>query len=240
MKAKFTINSDEAGLVTCEIEDMDGAVVKKKVKLEDYCSMIYDSSEKLTQSQWQYCFNPPDTFSHMAGIRGLVMGAYSNSSMRAVFFIPADRQAMNYVGTSYVIPFPSLIFYFETQKEKLTDTRVYAVKIRHCGELGTDTRLYAFPFGNVEAESGHVCWGNTTFTSIHQFPDFHRVISSFFGSEVNDDYYHAGHHVTDMEMFRMQRGLLNHLAGLDGGFPEEYLVGSGMGTFEALEQRFIF
>lgn len=240
MYTVFKIDSGEAGVVACEVADTDGKVSKKKIKLEDFYSIIRNSSDALSQAEWTYYFNPPGTFTGLKQTKGLVIGAGNGSAMRAVFFIPADRQVLNYVGDTYIVPFPSLLFYFESENGHLSDTYVFAARIKDCSELGTDTRLYAFPFGNVEPRGGKVCWGDTKHPHIQGISDFQGVISSFFGSEVNDDYYQAGNHVIRKEEFRMQRGLLIHLAGLDGGFPDEYLVGSGTGTFKKIEEKFYF
>lgn len=240
MYTTFKIDSGAAGIVTCEVGDTDGKVTKKEIRLEDFYSLIKSSSGLLSQTKWTYYFNPPGTFGGLEQTKGLVIGAGNGSDMRAVFFIPADRQVINYVGTSYIVPFPSLLFYFESDNGRLADTRVYAAKIRDSAELRTDTQLYAFPFGNVEPHSGKVCWGSTKHPRIQDMSDFQTVISSFFGSEVNDDYYKAGCHVVRKEEFAMQRGLLIHLAGLDGEFPDDYLVAGGEGTFKVIEERFYF
>ena len=124
----------------------------------------------------------------------------------ALFFIPAGRQVLNYVGHIYIVPFPSLLFYFESENGRLSVTRVFATRIRDCSELGTDTQLYAFPFGNVDSYGGSVCWGETKHPPVQEISDFQGIISSFFGSEINDDYYMAGKHVIQKEEFCMQRG----------------------------------
>lgn len=240
MYTLFKIDSGEAGMVTCEVGGFDGKVSKKKIKLEDFYSIVKKSSDALSKQDWTYYFNPPGTFTGLGQTKGLVIGAGNGSAMRAVFFIPAGRQVLNYVGSSYIVPFPSLLFYFESDNGHLMDTRVFAVKIRDCSGLGTDTPLYAFPFGNVESCGGKVCWGDTKHPRIQDISDFHGIISSFFGSEVNDDYYQSGKHIIPREEFRMQRGLLNHLAKLDGGFPDEYLVRSGTATFMEIEEKFYF
>ncbi len=236
----FKIDSGEAGIVTCEVGGFDGKVSRKQIKLEDFYGIVKKSSNNLVHPDWTYYFNPPETFTGLGQTKGLVIGAGNGRSMRAVFFIPADRQVLNYVGTGYVVPFPSLLFYFEADNGRLSGTYVYASTIKDCSELGTDTQLYVFPFGNVEAYSGKVCWGNTKHPQIQSISDFQGIISGFFGSEVNDDYYQAGSHVILKEEFLMQRGLLNHLADLDGGFPDEYLVRSGTRTFKHLEANFYF
>ncbi len=240
MYTSFKIDSGEADIVICEVAYTDGKVSRKKIKLKDFFGIIRKSASTLFQSDWTYYFNPPGTFSGLKQIKGLVIGAGNGSALRAVFFIPAGRQALNYVGSSYIIPFPSILFYFESENGCLLNTYAFAAKIRDCSELGTETCLYAFPFGNVDAHSGKVCWGDTRHPLIQRISDFHGIISSFFGSEVNDDYYSAGSHIIQKKEFQMQRGLLNHLAKLCGEFPDEYLVKSGIGTFRKIEEKFCF
>lgn len=239
MHTIFTIDSGEAGMVTCEVSDNDGKVSRKKIKLEDFYGIILKSNNALSRPEWTYYFNPPGMFIGPGQTRGLVIGAGNGSSMRALFFIPAGRQVLNYVGHIYIVPFPSLLFYFESENGRLSVTRVFAVRIRDCSELGTDTQLYAFPFGNVDSYGGSVCWGETKHPPVQEISDFQGIISSFFGSEINDDYYMAGKHVIQKEEFCMQRGLLIHLAALDGGFPEEYLVKSQT-TVKQIEEKFHF
>lgn len=240
MYTLFKIDSDEAGVVACEVGGADGKVSRKKIRLEDFYSIVKKTSFSLSMQDWTYFFNPPETFTGLEQTRGLVIGAGNGSAMRAAFFIPADRQVINYVGSTYIVPFPSLLFYFESDNGCLLNTHIFAVKIKDCSGLGTDTPLYTFPFGNVDPYSGKVCWGNTKHPHIQGIPDFQGIISSFFGSEVNDDFYEAGKHVIFKKEFRMQRGLLIHLSKLDGGFPDEYLVGSRTGTFKKIEEKFYF
>ncbi len=40
MHTIFTIDSGEAGMVTCEVSDNDGKVSRKKIKLEDFYGII--------------------------------------------------------------------------------------------------------------------------------------------------------------------------------------------------------
>ncbi len=240
MYTSFKIDSGEAGMVTCEVGDADGKVSRKKIKLKDFFDIIRKSTSVLFHSDWTYYLNPPETFSGLKQTKGLVIGAGNGSALNAVFFIPAGRQVLNYVGNSYVMPFPSILFYFESEGGCLLNTYVFAAKIRDSSELGTETCLYAFPFGNVDAHSGKVCWGDTKHPFIQNISDFQNIISSFFGSEINNDYYAAGSHVIEREEFRMQRGLLNHLSKLDGEFPDEYLVRSNVGTFMRIEEKFYF
>ena len=102
-------------MVTCEVSDNDGKVSRKKIKLEDFYGIILKSNNALSRPEWTYYFNPPGMFTGPGQTRGLVIGAGNGSSMRALFFIPADRQVLNYVGHIYIVPFPSLLFYFESE-----------------------------------------------------------------------------------------------------------------------------
>ena len=56
------------------------------------------------------------------------------------------------------------------------------------GVLATPPVLVPFPFGNVYAESGYICWGTVPHADIH---NLHDLEATFFGSGFNSDLWNG-------------------------------------------------
>lgn len=69
------------------------------------------------------------------------------------------------------IEFPSMLFLFEVEGKKITNTKIVALKdITDKKSIKPTTKIYRYPFTHVYDDL-HVCWGSNTLpeiTSLHQ------------------------------------------------------------------------
>lgn len=87
--------------------------------------------------------------------------------------------------SSYIVPFPPIIFILILQNRKLKDSWCYAVK----KPLAENTCLYLFPYGNVDGD-GHICWGRerSVFRQKVGLSNVNMIAFKFFSGNFNDDY----------------------------------------------------
>ena len=133
-------------------------------------------------------FDEPDS----GRVEGLLAGSATENKLSAVFFIPAERRFMNVLGEKCAMPYPSVIFVITAENGRKTSSHCYAVKEKRVSELKMDTELYAFPFGNVEPNSGNICWGSNKLPQLTTYTDMREAITMFFCSESNKDYVSVG------------------------------------------------
>lgn len=179
----------------------------------------------------------PSQCSTYEQVEGFYLGSESKyGSRRAIFYLPPERRVMYYQTTEnpYVFEFPALIFYMETRKNKVdtSQMRIFAVKEKTRAEIGSDTKLYHYPFGNVYKE-GRICWGSTQLPEIESFNDFKKIILTFFGGVTNDDLFRASERF--QKKVACQRELLEYLVKEDK-FPTDLLVDTKR-TLSELETR---
>ena len=97
-----------------------------------------------------------------------------------VAVLPAGKQMMQYEETLYDVSIPSLVFQFSVAREKITETKVYAMK----DEAPTDkSRLYRYPFGNV-SQGGQVCWGRNNLPNIRSLKGLEEAMMLLRGKNI--------------------------------------------------------
>ena len=206
----------------------NGEMFQKKVtpkQLLDVLTKSFPDMDDFATGTYSLVNRIPSKCTTYEEIEGLYMASKSqNESKRAIFYLPAARRVMYYETTEnpYVFEFPSLIFYMETKKTKVdtSSMRIFAVKEKTLEEIGSDTVLYHYPFGNVYSE-GKICWGGTSMPEIEMMSDFKKIILTFFGSVTNDDLFkHTKRVKKDIVC---QRELFEFLVQADC-FPNEILV----------------
>lgn len=108
------------------------------------------------------------------------------------------------------------------------NTYVFALK----GERwNRNSRLYNYPFGNVNTSDHRVCWGRNQLPVIDSLHQLDMVCSLFFDSSTNNDHYTQG--VSTKWKYDNLRGVLERLKKKDS-FPERILVPSqysNIGTY---------
>ena len=134
-----------------------------------------------------------------------------------VAVLPAGKQMMQYEETLYDVSIPSLVFQFSVAREKITETKVYAMK----DEVPTDkSRLYRYPFGNV-SQGGYVCWGGNNLPNIRSLKGLEEAMMLFIQSPCNSDYFRGKEYCGHAEI--SLREFFEKLKDEDV-YPEDYLV----------------
>lgn len=239
MEMKITL-SDQNVYAVVEGSAPNGEMFQKKVTPKQLLDILADS---FPEESGEDCGNLklvapiPSNCSSYEHMEGFYLGSESsNGSRRAIFYLPSERRVMYYQTTEnpYLFEFPALIFYMETRKDKMDTSmmRIYAVKEKTLSEIGSDTKLYHYPFGNVYAE-GRICWGSTQLPEIKSFNDFKKVILTFFGGVTNDDLFRTLGRFH--KKITCQRELLEFLVK-EEKFPDELLVDTGH-TLEEFELK---
>ena len=126
--------------------------------------------------------------------------------------IPSAKRAVFYYGTSYYVPFPSIVFLFETgPRGNLTKSQCVAA-----GNI-SNNEFYHYPFGNVYDDYS-ICWGNVFLPQISEMRDFDKITTAFFTSDTNDDLWTA----PISQNIKTQRNMLEELSKMDF-FPKDWL-----------------
>lgn len=138
--------------------------------------------------------------------------------------VPMHRTTIHFEDTDYQICFPALFFYFSIKDSRIGSTYVFALKGNQWNE---DDVLYNYPFGNVSTDYHNVCWGSNQLPAIETLQTLDVVVSLFYDSPTNNDYYSAGESTRWKE--DNLRAILKRLDGLEK-FPEKILMPSNCGT----------
>ena len=179
---------DDYHLIKIIINEDDGSRVEKEITRKTFGDIFKQES-----SNEYFCRNEMfKTFTDIEHIEGLIYGKKQQKEMMALFFVPTSKKYVNVAGEETMIPYPSLLFKFMTKAGVLTNSLCYAVKEKNMSKLKPETRLYNFPFGNVDTYNHHICWGTNKMTALYNYEDLRKAITTFFYSESNKDYVIAG------------------------------------------------
>ena len=224
LKAEFSGFAPE--LVTVTLGYKNGGSIVKKVKYNDFITMLNDSVEEGSSSV---------NFSSKSwgGIPdGLIDIAYQDEcNFLALVQVPAELFIVQYCGNKYSIPFPSLLFAVKVVGQRVTGTRVYAVKDK---KVTKESALYHYPFGNVYND-GDICWGGNSLPNIEGVKDTFKVPQIFYSSPTNSDLWKSGEDV-DVEKLGNEPVLSKVYAFLNG--QKEFPLDALMPTTYKVEQLF--
>lgn len=217
-KITATIDAENSGNVQIMVAYDDESVEKKNLPLLTFSNLFRHAIEDSGDVQ------KVSRVGRLPG--GFLDGGYDAEAqiMEAVIYVPGDIRPIRYYGKAYFVPFPNMVFKFQTKKGKVVISQVFAVE----GDprQGEPAKLCRYPFGNVY-DNGKICWGRNTLPQITEMREFDFLVSMFFGSETNDDLYqgvkvvHEGKSV-DLD----QRSLLEMLKGKKE-FPGQILLPAG-------------
>lgn len=116
---------------------------------------------------------------------------YSGSSSAYSLWIevPAKVRPLETPGndrrdrSTYLVPFPRMLFKFQVTSMNIVDTRAFCLKNPF---ESNDDIVYRFPYGNTYAD-GRVCWGGVRTPRITSPIQLASLITMFFQSEFNGD-----------------------------------------------------
>ena len=129
----------------------------------------------------------PDTH-----IEGLLLGRTNNTWTTGLFFVPAQKFYMNVAGEKSMMPYPSLLFLLTESGGTLRSSKCFTVKEKSLDQLRPESIIYAFPFGNVLASDGHICWGENAMNKNEGYQGLRSAITLFLSAESNMDYVSYG------------------------------------------------
>lgn len=204
---------DIADVVRVQITDSDGCVSQKIVTYDCFLEMLRDSSVSST-----------DYVGLGAMPNGYVDGSISvkdSNTFRVITKVPADKRPLTYYDSTYVAPFPSLVFEFQVVKGNVTDSHCFALR-------ESDQMLCHYPYGNVH-NSGSICWGGNILPQLSRLKDVDILVALFFGSRTNDDLFNSAYvqgSGENEEWTQTQRALIEHMVKQDS-FSEKHLVPTG-------------
>lgn len=160
---------------------------------------------------------------------GFLDGAVTEDQMEAILHVPGAKRPFKYFGSTYVIPFPDLVFHFKSGAGKVVKSHVYALK----GKPNGNAVLYHYPFGNVY-EDGRICWGRNILPDVSCLKEFEQCVLLFFSADTNDDLYSRPTVELNGKKQQLdQRSLLEYLKDRDT-FPKELLSKSGNRTINTI------
>ena len=166
----------------------DTSVQEKDVPLQALAAVFQEKEEQLyilpnnLFSEYQ-----PDTH-----IDGLLLGCESSFRTTGLFFVPAQKFYMDVAGEKSMMPYPSLLFLLTESGGTLRSSMCFTVKEKSVDKLRPESVIYAFPFGNVLASDGHICWGANEMTKHEGYQGLRSAIALFLTAESNMDYVSYG------------------------------------------------
>ncbi len=207
----------------CIFETTKGEVITKSLSYDDYKLVVLESGKEKT------AYVPVRKLPE-----GYISGALSTDekTWKGLFFVPGAKR--QFVSDNFnmiaQIPYPSLVFAVSYSEGRPWMKEVYAVKAKSIDEIGEDTKLYRYPYGNVSRE-GSICMGNISVPDL-KITEIGQFISAFFEGVDEGHYYTPGVMVKP----KYSLGTLVSKAVQKDVFPENWLVGNG-GTIGALEHK---
>lgn len=166
----------------------DMSVQEKEVSLQSLATIFQEKEDKLY-------FLPHMLFTEYQTeslVDGLLLGRQSPYRTTGLFFVPAQKFYMNVAGEKNIMPYPSLLFLLTESEGILRSSKCFTVKEKTVNELHPDSIIHAFPFGNVKASDGHICWGNNAMNKNEGFKGLRSAVTLFLTAESNMDYVSYG------------------------------------------------
>lgn len=175
-------------LVDVVIEENDGSRVEKKISVDALKNVF-----KTTQPKRYFCMNPMfENYEKAEVIKGLIYGEQNENEVKGLYFVPADCRYMDVAGEKCVLPYPSILFCLYARSGRIVNSSCYTLCEKDMNVLSLESKLYAFPFGNVNPVNGNICWGNNNLGDIRDLESMRSVVTIFFSSESNMDYVTPG------------------------------------------------
>jgi len=177
MKVVSTIDTAHPTYVRICVEDGENVQELKKISMDDYIQLMNGSL--LTSKRMERLGRLPE---------GFIDGGYNstNGEYEAIIHVPGDKRPIFFQEQAHIVAFPSLVFYFRAERNRITKSLLYAVDDKE--ELSAESALYHYPYGNVYNDA-HICWGQNKLPQITKLADFDSVVQMFFGAQTNNDLY---------------------------------------------------
>lgn len=189
MQILANISSNDINLVKLSMISDENMVIDKTVTFEDYKNAIINvKNDGMNYFRLGYL---PNTFlDGNFAIEKELTG-------KLALYVPGQLQRMTYQNNkdAAMIPFPSLIFFFEVEEGLIKYSQVFSIKEKAANINGT-TILCNYPYGNVSPYEGRICWGSNSLPRIKSFKEFDSLVALFINSPTNNDLFQAKHSVS--------------------------------------------
>lgn len=218
MEQIIHLKSDSKEVSIKMIRD-DKSVMEKTITDQDFMKILK------TEEKARYIL-PAPLFRNDEGddyVPGMLCGEKYGKECKGVFFVPAAVNYMDIVGDKSNMPYPSVLFMLTAVNGSLVNSKCFAMKEKNIDELSFESRLYAFPFGNVMYSDAHICWGSNHMKDMYDFISLRSAISVFFSASSNKDYVHPG--MTYSEKYGKYETFIRRIRKRKS-FPDDALVES--------------
>ena len=180
--------SDLEDLVDIKIEEDDGSVSSKKITMNNLAEIFRIQESRKYYLHGQLFRNPKIE----EYVEGMIFGESTEKRCKGIFFIPGEVRCMKIAGEKIMIPYPSLIFAIKAKDGCRKVSYCFAVKEKKIDDIRMDTKLFAYPFGNVQPSDGKICWGSNILPPLNDFKNLQGAITIFYSSASNSDYVRPG------------------------------------------------
>ena len=175
-----TINLEDQKTVTMELIEKNGVVTQKVLRYDDFLSIVIDK-EIFTERIYIPKLPEPTV-----SIRWDDEATYE-----AVIFVPGGKRYANFLDQDLKICYPNILFRATVLQSRMTGSAIFAVK-EDFETISEKTEVFNYPYGNVAAGSGSICWGNTALPDILTPCDLNKVLWMFFSAKTNNHLWHQG------------------------------------------------
>lgn len=163
--------------VTCEER---GLTQVKNLTIEDTLKLLGESQAEGKISFYDPGEKPFGYVKHFASDRC--------DTFKIAVMYPAKRRGIKYYNDTYFVPYPNVLYIYEVRKGYVQTRRCFAVKDK---KITPETKLYRFPFGNVNGDSGNMCYGYIRLPKLKNMSEIDKVVDLFLSGAVNDDLWHG-------------------------------------------------
>lgn len=155
---------------------------------------------------------------------------YSEGAAKINVFIevPAHRRCVYYhEAVIDDVPYPTLIFGISLMKNVIHKVNVVAIEEQF--SLDEGTRVFCYPYTNVQAQTQKVCWGTQRLPDIERLSQLSSIPDMFFNTPNSDSYYSESNHskLTFRELVEEIKGTT---------FPDKYLKPTGQNLIEWISE----
>lgn len=109
-----------------------------------------------------------------------------------VILVPGDRRYASFCNEKCYLPYPNLVFKFRVKNGKVQGGSAVMACNDDYHHFGPKTELFNYPYGNVSAGSGSICWGGNALPKVKEPYELTALMELFFSANTNLDLWQAG------------------------------------------------